>query len=159
MEVSRPWRLLMIRIFGLLILPLFAASESFAALGERVETLAADQKALSAKRMNADVFKKYSVQELESDSTHIKEYVNNQGIIFAVSWVGLDHPDLSVLLGSYFKTFQNEARKQVRKHGVRHQKLQAENLVVQKWGHMRNLQGRAYDPSLIPEGVTIDEIQ
>lgn len=146
-------------IFKGTLLVLLLSAQAFATLGERVETLSSDQRALSAKRINADVFKKYSVQELASDSTHIKEYVDNSGFVFAVTWSGLDHPDLSVLLGSYFKAYETEEKSQVRRHGIRHQRLTAENLVVQKWGRMRQLQGRAYDPALLPSGVSIDEIQ
>jgi hypothetical protein len=37
--------------------------------------------------------------------------------------------------------------------------LKANNVVVEKWGHMRNLQGRAYAPALMPQGVSVDEIR
>ena len=146
-------------IFCTLLLFTLSHPRAFAALGDRVEAVSSDEKALSAKRMNADVFKKYSTQDLESDSTKIKEYIDNNGVVFAVTWNGLDHPDLSVVLGSYFKSYQAEEKKHARKHGERHQKVSAETVVVQKWGKMRNFKGRAYDPSLIPAGVTLDEIK
>ena len=34
-----------------------------------------------------------------------------------------------------------------------------DRVVVEKWGHMRNLQGRAYAPALLPPGVSSDEIR
>jgi len=114
---------------------------------------------LSARSSNADVFKKFSVQEMESDANTVKEYINNDGVIFAITWQGLDHPDLSVLLGSYYSGYQNSAKEQPRARGQRHHNVRKENLVVQKWGHMRALQGRAYDPSLLPSGVSLDEIK
>lgn len=130
-----------------------------AALGERADSLGRDQKSLFAKRMNGNVFSKFSVQELQTDATHIKEYVDADGIIFALTWSGLDHPDLAILLGSYFADYHLKESVQRKPHGVRHQRIEASSLVVQKWGHMRRLEGRAYDPKLIPAGVSLDEIQ
>lgn len=130
-----------------------------AALGERADSLRSDQKSLFAKRMNGSVSSLFSVQELQTDSSHIKEYVDGNGIIFALTWSGLDHPDLAVLLGSYFSDYHSKEQVTPRRHGVRHQRIEAANLVVQKWGHMRKLEGRAYDPKLIPAGVSLDEIQ
>ena len=46
-----------------------------------------------------------------------------------------------------------------REPGRRNQKVETNRIVVEKWGHMRNLQGRAYVPALIPAGVSIDEIK
>jgi len=37
--------------------------------------------------------------------------------------------------------------------------VRTDRVVVEKWGNMRNLQGRAYAPALIPPGVSIDEIK
>jgi hypothetical protein len=69
------------------------------------------------------------------------------------------HPDLTTLLGSYAPEFQEARRKTVRKPGQKRLAVQSDRVVVETWGHMRNLQGRAYLPSLVPEGVTIDEIR
>ncbi len=146
-------------IFGLVLGVFCCSNASYAGLGDRAETIKNDERALRASRINADVFQKYSVQEMVSDSTHIKEYISNDGIIFALTWKGLDHPDLSVLLGKYAKGYEKSLKEKKREKGKRHQKVAKEDLVVQKWGHMRNLQGRAYDPSLIPAGVSIDEIK
>jgi hypothetical protein len=32
-------------------------------------------------------------------------------------------------------------------------------VVVERWGHMRDLHGRAYLPALLPDGVTVDDLQ
>ena len=144
--------------FCLLIFTL-TTSQAFATLGQPIESVSSNLRSLSAKSSNSDIFKKYSVHRMDSDSTSVRQYAGNDGVVFGVAWSGLNHPDLSVLLGSYFKSYQSEENNAVRIHGVRHQTLSAENLVVQKWGHMRDLEGRAYDPSLIPAGVSIDEIK
>ena len=36
--------------------------------------------------------------------------------------------------------------------------VRGQRVVVERWGHMRSLHGRAYDPALFPAGVKIDEI-
>jgi len=47
-----------------------------------------------------------------------------------------------------------------RKPGLRrHFVVRTDRVVVEKWGHVRNLQGRAYPPALIPLGVSVDEIK
>jgi len=45
------------------------------------------------------------------------------------------------------------------KPGRRHVQVKTDGVVVEKWGHMRNMQGRAYAPALIPKGVNVDEIK
>ena len=143
----------------IVLLSVLMSSVSFAGLGDQASSIATDQKILSAKRANADVYQKYSVQEMVSDATTLKEYINNNGVIFAITWQGLDHPDLSVVLSSYYDRYQVSAKEQPRTPGQRHRNVKREDLVVQKWGQMRNLRGRAYDPSLIPSGVSLDEIK
>ena len=68
-------------------------------------------------------------------------------------------PDLTPLLGSYAGEYQEALGRTARKYGERHLQVKAAHVVVQKWGHMRNLQGRAYAPDLVPAGVTVDEIR
>jgi hypothetical protein len=64
------------------------------------------------------------------------------------------------LLGEYAVEYE-EALKQMprKKTGKRAEVVKTERVVVEKWGHMRNLQGRAYAPALIPSGVSLDEIK
>jgi hypothetical protein len=101
----------------------------------------------------------YTVQELQSDSVTVREYVAPTGIVFAIAWNGLIHPDLTSLLGSYVGEYRTALQHVLRQHGSRHRKVETAQIVVEKWGQMRNLQGRAYVPALIPSGVSIDEIK
>jgi hypothetical protein len=66
---------------------------------------------------------------------------------------------LSPLLGSYAGEYDDAVRHAQRKPGRRHVQIKTDRIVVEKWGHMRNLQGRAYAADLIPPGVNIDEIK
>ena len=87
---------------GLAVLFLMAAAGPVqAALGESVDSVASDQTALAAKRVSQMVGNGYTVQELRSDSVTLREYVAPTGIVFAIAWNGLIHPDLTSLLGSY----------------------------------------------------------
>lgn len=138
---------------------LAAAGPVQAALGESVDSVASDQTALAAKRVTKTVRTGYTVQELRSDSVTLREYVAPTGIIFAIAWNGLIHPDLTPLLGSYAGEYRTAQQHVLRQRGSRHRRVETEQIIVEKWGHMRNLQGRAYVPALIPSGVSIDEIK
>jgi len=139
---------------GALSLPLPAG----ATLGEKADSVARDRHALSAVRKATTSYSNYTVQEVASDATTVREYLNLEGVVFAVAWQGRLHPDLTTLLGSYASEFQNAMQKQARRHGQRGLSVSSDKVVVETWGHMGSLQGRAYLPALLPEGVSADEI-
>jgi len=130
-----------------------------AALGGTSASIASDCTALSAVHRATTVRGAYTVQVLHSDSTTVREYVSSSGVVFAVAWSGRVHPDLTTLLGSYAGEYQAALQQTSRIRGLRRQQVQSDRIVVEKWGHMRNLQGKAYVPALIPSGVTNDEIK
>lgn len=130
-----------------------------AALGENTDSIESDRKMLSAGHRNPTVLGNYTVHEISSDSTTIREYVSRAGMVFGVAWNGLTHPDLTPLLGSYDGEYRETLLQTPRVHGRRYLRVKAQHVIVEKWGHMRNLRGRAYVPSLIPAGVNIDDIK
>ena len=130
-----------------------------AALGESVDSVESDRKALSAERGVITAHHEYTVHQVGSDSTIVREYVSTSGIVFAVAWNGLVHPDLAQLLGSYAGEYERGLEQSPREPGSRRLRVKTNQIVVEKWGHMRNLQGRAYVPALIPSGVSVDEIK
>lgn len=130
-----------------------------ATLGEGADSIARDCKALSAVKNSTTSHTRYSVQEVTSDATSVREYLTPAGIVFGLAWNGLVQPDLSVLLGSYAGDYQEAKRQLQRKYGQRRSQVKGDRVVVETWGQMRNLQGRAYDPALIPAGVTANEIK
>ncbi len=139
---------------------LATAPSARATLGEAADSVMVDRKALSATR-NATTMThaNYTVQQIESDAVTVREYISSSGIVFGVAWNGLVFPDLTQLLGSYANEYQEAQRRAPRMHGQRSQQIKTDRIVVEKWGHMRNLQGRAYTPALIPQGVTVSEIK
>ncbi|MBF0567139.1 MAG: DUF2844 domain-containing protein [Nitrospirae bacterium] len=146
-------------IFAILAAVLLPVRRVYATLGEYGDSVEPDRKALSAVKRGTQVYNGYTVEEIDSDATTIREYISPAGIVFGIAWNGLIHPDLKQLLGSYSGEYESALRQTTRKHGVRSLQVKTDRVVVEKWGHMRNLKGRAYVPDLIPSGVGIDEIR
>lgn len=90
----------------------------------------------------------------------IREFVSNDGKVFAVCWNGATEPDLSVLLGTHFIHYQAAIaapeKRVYRRGSIR---ITAQDLVLEKGGHMRALRGRAYVPGLLPAGLNLREVQ
>ncbi|QWV95686.1 DUF2844 domain-containing protein [Geomonas oryzisoli] len=132
-----------------------------ATLGEPAQTIVRDTNAFSGKFLKSTNTARYRVESIASGitATTVREYVNPSGVVFAVAWNGLVHPDLQVLLGNYHDDYRKALAGTPRQPGRRGLKLTTRRLVVETWGHMRNLQGRAYLSELLPEGVSLDEIR
>jgi hypothetical protein len=130
-----------------------------ATLGAGVDSVATDRKALSAVKRATSSRASYSIQESASVATVVREYLTPSNVVFAVAWNGLVPPDLSVLLGTYATEYREAKRQLPRRHGQRRTRVKGASVIVETWGHMRDLHGRAYLPALVPSGVDIDEIQ
>ena len=138
---------------------LATAHQAQATLGESVDSVASDRKAFSAVQHATLARNGYTVQELKSDANVVREYISPSGVVFGIAWNGLSHPDLTTLLGTYVGDYQQALQRSASQKGKRHMQVKANRVVVEKWGHMRNMQGRAYIPALIPSGVSINEIK
>ena len=91
-----------------------------------------------------------------SSGTQIKEFVNAENIVVAVTWQGPTLPNLQSLLGDYFQTFSSRPVAHSANH--RSAELKTDDLVVQSHGQMRNFAGKAYLPKLLPAGFNPDQI-
>lgn len=156
MIIRRPY--ILISCLGLLAVFFASASPVQAALGETTKSISSDVKALSASRGNVTSFSGYTVQEINSASVTVREYISSSGVVFGVAWSGFIRPDLSQLLGSYAAEYQKRLSETPRARGLRSLRIETDNIVVEEWGHMRSLRGRAYVPALIPPGVSVNEI-
>ncbi|MDR1999914.1 MAG: DUF2844 domain-containing protein [Zoogloeaceae bacterium] len=87
----------------------------------------------------------YTVQVTMEGETVVKEYVDNNYIIFAVTWSGVILPDLSALLGQYARHDGKE-----RGSGLRHRVIEDNDLVVSKNYSSRSKRGYAYLKSKLP---------
>jgi len=135
------------------------AARAWAALGEPTGSISADERALSAARGQRITRAAYLVERLVSPAGTVREYVSPSGVVFAVAWEGVSHPDLSVLLGSYAEPVRRALSEERPTPGRRQRRIETSGVVVETWGHMRALRGRAYVPALLPAGVTLDELQ
>lgn len=149
---------------------LFALSPlAHAALGEAGWSLETDRQALKGGAVRSHArppgsTSSYTIKEIPSDSATIREYLNADGIIFAVAWKGRAHPELSALLGSFYDDFKSQNRSANRRRGrnrVRGNRkvVHGSRVVVERYGRMRALAGRAYVPALLPRGMKPDEIR
>jgi hypothetical protein len=143
----------------LLAAALGAPAPARASLGGKADSVEADRKALSAARRATVARAGYTVEEVDTGAVRVREYVSPSGVVFAVAWNGLAHPDLDTLLGSYAAAWREADRQVPRTPGRRSRAVRTPRLVVERWGHMRDWQGRAYDPALLPAGVSVDEIR
>ena len=144
---------------ALLALSLISCPPADATLGGRADTVDADGRALQGVHRAATSHRGYTVQEVVADASTVREYLTPSGVVFGIAWNGNIHPDLEQLLGSYWGEYSAVRDAAGRKPGRRGRQVKTDNVVVEKWGHMRNLRGRAYLPSLVPTGVTSDEIK
>lgn len=150
------WILCSAVTFSLLGLPLPA----FAALGASVDSVRDDQVRLQA-TIAVTAGGPYAVHELTSAlGTVVREYVSPNGKVFAVSWRGPFMPDLKQLLGNYFEQYLSIAKQQrLRQGGRLPLNIEKPSLIMQNSGHLRAYSGRAYDPSLLPTGVSADDVR
>ena len=139
---------------------LAVAQQAWAGVGEPLDSVATDRKVLSAVQHATTSYNGYTVHEFASDATTVREYVSPSGIVFGIAWEGLTYPDLTPLLGPYDGEYRHALKQETRKPGIRrHHAVHTDGVVVEKWGHMRDLRGRAYAPALIPPGMSVDEIK
>ncbi len=94
----------------------------------------------------------YTEHRTATGRSVVREFESN-GIVFAVSWSGNRPPDMRKITGK----FQEEYRELIGQvwKGGRRTDLEGgtENLVVKTGGHMGDIHGLIYVPSLLPSGV------
>ena len=132
-----------------------------AVLGGDEASVQADQKHMRA-RLQIKPSQDYTVHEMtEQAGTIVKEYISPEGKVFAVVWHGPFIPDLRQLFGDYFEQYSQAIKARSinlpRIRGPLY--IQEPGLVVQTGGHMRAYFGIAYIPELVPQGVSIKDLQ
>jgi len=137
-----------------------APFSAVAALGGSLDSIHSEQLQMKANVTTIDA-DAYVVHEMKSATgTIVREYISSNGTVFGVTWQGPFIPDMRQLLGGYFDQYSHAAKVQRESHvGRRPLNIQEDGLVVQTAGHMRAFSGRAYDPRLLPVGVSENDIQ
>jgi hypothetical protein len=164
MKTSIPGEALSIRTRAWAIAVLLALGlpfQAFAALGDVSNSVQSDQAQMKATLtiITADA---YTIHEMKSPTgTIVREYVSRaDGRVFGITWQGPFIPDLKQLLGAYFQQYSEAAKAQREGHVGRHPlNIQEPGLVVQTSGHMLAFSGRAYDPRLVPAGISDHDIR
>jgi hypothetical protein len=67
-----------------LLLIVFTTQQAQAALGESVDSVASDQKAILAVRKATRISPGYTVHEIRSETITIREYVSPSGVVFGI---------------------------------------------------------------------------
>jgi len=101
----------------------------------------------------------YSTHENKSDSSTVKEFADKNGVVFAVTWSGSHHPDLKKLFGKHFTHYKAALAQSPRGHGRAPVEVKNDDIVVRVGGHMGAVHGFAYVPSLVPEGVSVEDLK
>lgn len=151
------------------VLLAFLLDSAFAALGgapEKFETESVTREGAGTCRSATSMASSrngqpnYSIRDTTLPTgTLVREYVSNEGIVFAVSWKGQFQPNLRKLLGErYFKTMTDHAKQ---KPAGKKSRLEVEDseVVIRSRGHMRSHEGRAWLPSQLPPGFSESDIQ
>jgi hypothetical protein len=136
---------------------LAVSNTATAALGDQESSCEHDRVALGGTRTMTQE-KSYRVHIIQTNGALIKEYVTNSGQVFAVSWRGISHPNLSVLLGPHYQEFNALATSQVPSRGRAPSILKTTHAVVMRGGHMRDVHGKAYLPASLPQGIQPEEL-
>ncbi len=135
-----------------------AAGAARAALGEPESSVDADRRGLAMERQAAKVRDGFTVHELRGTTQTVREFAGPNGTVFAVAWSGSAPPDLPRLLGAYHQEYRAAVAAQRRTaRGPR--RVESANVIVETWGHGRDLHGRAWVPSLVPPGANLDDVQ
>jgi hypothetical protein len=147
---------------GAVLLAGEAMAPAKAGLGDQVASVQADRVSMKG-QLRTRSQPGYSVQEITAaNGTIVREYVSPSGVVFAVSWNGAAMPNLQQTLGAYFTQYVAAARTRRatgRQVGHHHLEIREPSLVVHAGGHMRQHFGFAYVPSLVPQNLSISDLQ
>jgi hypothetical protein len=142
---------------GLMLAPMV----SWAVLGDNLDSIANDQSRMQGSRVATRVAHGGSVHEIRlADGSSIRQFVNAQGIVYAVAWSTRLKPDLTQLLGRYAADFEAGTAAKALTRGVRRRaSVDRGDLVVHSAGRLNAFVGKAWLKSQLPPGVDPDDIR
>ena len=149
-----PW--LLIGAVGLLLYSHAAP----AVLGETAESISADHMRFKGvlKRSASGPLTTHEISL--PDGSSIKEYVNADGVVFAVSWRSRLKPNLEALLGAQYLAAGTTPTMPTGVAGSKMQhSIRRPNLVVHQAGRMNAFGGLAYVPTLVPRGFDAETLR
>jgi hypothetical protein len=139
---------------------LFSAAPAWAFLGGGVADVQGEQLRMRATRAVSSTLQPGSVHELRlADGSSIREYVNGQGIVYAVAWSTRLKPDFTQLLGRYATDF-DAGTAALRTPGIKRSAVVDQgDLVVQSAGRLGSFVGKAWLKSQMPAGASANAIR
>jgi hypothetical protein len=100
----------------------------------------------------------YTVTSTQLPSgTVVREFSRPDGRVFAIAWKGPHMPDMQSWLGTYYADYQSAVV--VVRAERRPMEVWRPTLVAHSGGHMHAFHGRAWDPTLMPAGVDVNDIR
>jgi hypothetical protein len=158
-------RRMIYRTIGRALLLLIAGSSplgigtAFAGLGGDAAGVLTDAAELRGAVSSASQ-QQFDVQEITADSgMRVREFLNQSGVVFAVSWSAPVMPDLQPLLGAHYAAYCAALAALTHAGLHRSVRIASSDLVIESGGHLRAYVGRAYLPALIPAGVALTELR
>ena len=137
-----------------------------AGLGDWDSSIDTDSDAIVGKINSVRSTGKFTVYEIKSPSRTIHEYATPEGRIFAVTWRGINAPNLQRLLGSYADEYAAEMdngrelrREKAKPRQAFRQSRTRNKAIVVRMGHMRDMRGKMFVESLFPPGVTPHDLR
>lgn len=140
------------KILIIFIYSILFSSNALCVLGEQVD----GSQSSTIKRLNQVT---YTIHERILSGTTIREYVLPNGIVFGVTWRGMKHPDLNSVLGTYSTEYENLKDQVPKSFGRSPIHVRSSKLSVRMFGHMRDVNGRAYDPNLLPANFSPEDFK
>ena len=144
------------KILPACMLVALGAQPASAALGGDASSIGTGQTHLlaSARIQRATTHTMHELQA--STGTKVREYLDNDGKVFAVSWQGPFRPNLRQLLGTYYQTYLKAAGPRAARGPIN---IRLPGLVIHMSGHQRAFYGRVYLADHVPQGLSTDEIR
>ncbi len=99
----------------------------------------------------------YSMTEIVKNAHTIREYTDASGNVFAITWSGVSHPDMAEITSIYLNEVNTADTQTEHRRSAATRITISTNVIVEKFGHMGHVQGRAYLPNSMP--VAISELQ
>ena len=118
----------------------------------------ADHLALLGTALTLTTTPTYEVHEtVTADGSRIRQYVNHQGVVFAVGWSARFQPNLRQLLAAHYREYLAAARGH---HGSHHVlSVSTPGLVLGIVQLPRSSAGSAHVPALLPPAVKPGELR
>lgn len=138
-----------------------SAAPSWAVLGGDMASIQADQARMRVMRLSASPTPGGSMHEMRlPDGSSIRQFVNAQGIVYAVAWSTRLKPDFAQLLGSHASEFNAGVSAAAQTPGLkRSAAVDRGDLVVRSAGRPGAFVGKAWLKSLLPAGIGSDAIR